>query len=430
MEYKIDKKDDKVVIDVTIPWSEAEKEFDTLMDGAVKNVSLKGFRKGAVPREIAEQHVDQTQILSNVVDKMLQSYYVDIVKKEKLKAVGAPRVSVTKLAKGNDIEIRIEPTIIPEIELPKNWTDPIKKINKEFKNESQEVTDKDVDEELKYLANTRAQHNEVDRAAQKDDHVKVDFTVKQDGVIIENGTSKDHSLVLGKGVFIPGFEEEIIGMKKGDEKTFELKFPESYHAKHLAGKNATFEVKLNTVEERVTPEVNDEFAKSLGDKFKNLEDLKKSVKEGMEQEKSKKAVEQRRTKYLDALVDMIDVDLPQILLDDEMQRMIGEFEQQLSMSGMSFDDYLQKIGKTLDDLKKEWAPQAKKRVLSALVLEQLAEDQEVNVDEKEIEEEMNKTLAMYKGVKDLEKNIDMAQLYEYTKGVLRNNKVFDMLEKI
>ncbi len=429
MEYKIEKKDD-VHIDVVIPWHDAQETFDKLLADAAKNVSVKGFRKGAVPEEIALSQVDRNKVLAETADQLLRGHYSDIITKEQLKAVGAPRVSVTKLAENNDIEIKIAVSVLPDVELPKKWKKEIAKVNAENTVEKDAISDEKVDEEIAHIAATRAQHNEVDRAAAKNDHVKIDFTVKQDGVIIENGTSKDHSLILGKGVFIPGFEEEIIGMKKGDQKTFTLTFPTEYHAKHLAGKDAVFDVTLNVVEERVVPEVTDAFAASLGEQFKTLDDLKKSVKEGMEKEQKKTAQEQLHTQYLDTLVELLDVDVPHVVLHEELHRMVGEFEQQLSMSGMQFDDYLAKIEKTRDDLEKEWEPQAKKRVLSALVLEQIAFDEEIVIDSKEVEEEMNKTLAMYKGVKDMEKNIDMGQLYEYTKGVMRNNKVFDMLEKL
>ncbi|PID51946.1 MAG: trigger factor [Candidatus Moraniibacteriota bacterium] len=429
MEYKIKKKED-VQINVIIPWTDAEKEFDNVIATASKNVSVKGFRKGSVPQEIAEAQVDRAKALSEAVDHLLREYYADIINKESLKVVGAPRVSVTKLAENNDVEVKIVVSVLPEIELPKKWKGEIKKINNENSGEREEISDEKVKEELKHLAASRAQHNEVDRAAKKGDHVKIDFTVKQDGVIIENGTSKDHSLVLGKGVFIPGFEEEVIGMKKDDEKTFELTFPKEYHASHLAGKKAEFDVKVNVVEERIIPEIDDVFAKSLGEQFKTLDDLKASVKDGMEKEQKKKYNEEKRTKYLDAFTEMIDVNVPHAVLHDELHRMVGEFEQQLSMSGMQFDEYLIKINKTREEIEKEWEPQAKKRVLSALILEQIANEEEINIDSKDIEEEMNKTLAMYKGVKDMEKNIDMGQLYEYTKGVMRNDKVFEMLEKL
>jgi trigger factor len=429
MEYTIEKKDN-VTIDVTIPWTDVQKEFDAVIAEAAKNVSVKGFRKGAVPEEIAQAQVDRAKALSETADKLLRTHYAQIIEKESLKAVGAPQVSVTKLAENNDIEVKIAVAVLPEIELPAKWKKEITKINKEQSGDKAEITDEKIDEEIAHIATSRAQHKEVDRAAAKDDHVKIDFTVKQDGVVIENGTSTDHSLVLGKGVFIPGFEEEVIGMKKGEERSFELPFPEEYHAKHLAGKNATFDVKLNVVEERIVPEIDDAFAASLGEQFKTLDDLKKSVKEGMEKEEEKKATEEKRTAYLDTLVEMVDADVPHTVLHEELHRMMGEFEQQLSMSGMQFDDYLTKLNKTREDLEKEWEPQAKKRVVSALILEQIADDEEMDIDSKEIEEEMNKTLAMYKGVKDMEKNIDMGQLYEYTKGVMRNDKVFEMLEKL
>ncbi len=429
MEYKIEKKDD-VYIDVTIPWADAQKEFDAIVAAAAKDVSVKGFRKGSVPQEIAETHVDRAKALSEAVDKLLRGHYADIITKESLKVVGAPRVSVTKLAENNDVEVKIAVSVLPDIALPKKWKGAIGKINKEDASDKVEITDEKVEEEIMHIAQSRAEHKEVDRAAQKDDHVKIDFTVKQDGVIIENGTSTDHSLVLGKGVFIPGFEEEVIGMKKGEEKTFELTFPQEYHAEHLAGKKAEFDVKLNVVEERITPEITDAFAQSLGEQFKTLDDVKKSVKEGMEKEQEKKDKETKHTRYLDALTEMLDVDVPHAVIHEELHRMVGEFEQQLSMSGMKFDDYLAKMNKTREDIEKEWESQAKKRVLSALILEQIAEDEEIVIDSKEIEEEMNKTLAMYKGVQDIEKNIDMGQLYEYTKGVMRNDRVFDMMEKM
>lgn len=429
MEYKIERKDD-VMIDVTIPWDQAQGEFDALLERAIKNVAVKGFRKGAVPREIAESRVDRAQILADAADHLLRHHYPEIVRKESLRVVGAPRVSVTKLAENNDIEVKIVAMVLPEIVLPKKWKDAIVKINKEHAKDHNGITEDDVTKELDHIAQGRAQHNAVDRAAQSGDHVKLDFTVKQDGVVIENGTSKDHSLILGKGVFIPGFEDAVIGMSVGEEKTFELAFPQEYHAKHLAGKNATFDVKLNLVEERVTPHIDDAFARSLGEQFTTLADLKKSLKEGMEKEQEKKNVEEKRAKYLDALADMLDVVLPEVVVQDELSRMIGEFEQQISMSGLTIDAYLEKIGKKKDEMMQEWTPQARKRVISALVLEQLADDEQVSVDNTEIEAEINKTLAMYKGVKDIEKNIDMRQLYEYAKGMLRNNKVFEILEKL
>jgi trigger factor len=430
MSYTIEKKDLEAVVKIIIPWKKVKGDFDKLVKQSSKNVSVKGFRKGHVPADVAEKQVDRSRILSQVAENLLGKEYSEAVKKEELKIAGQPAVQMTKLAEKNDIEATLNIPLMPTIELPKNWKKTITKINKDFAKNKIEITNQEVDEELKTLANSRAAHKEVKRAAKDGDAVKVDFVVKQDGVIIENGTSTDHSLVLGKGVFIPGFEEEIIGMKAGEEKKFTLTFPKEYHAKHLAGKEATFEVVLKVVEERIAPKIDDDFAKSLGDKFKTLAELKKNLKEGMQKEKEKNNQEKRNNEYLTSLNQAIKIELPEQMVNDEIQRMMGEFNSQLEMSGMNFDDYVAKLGKTKADFEKQWRPDAEKRVINALLLEELGKVLEIEISSDEIEREMNKTLMQYKGVKDLEKNIDMRQLYGITQGILSNQKVFTELKKM
>lgn len=430
MSYTIEKKDSEATVKIKISWEDAQEDFDKLVKNASKNVSVKGFRKGKVPADVAEQQVDRGLALSQVAESLLGKEYTNLVKKEKIKVAGQPQVSMNKLAEKNDIEATLIIPLMPEVVLPKDWKKIITKINKDFVKEEVKITDKEVEVELKSLADSRAEHKEVERAAKKEDHVKVDFIVKQDGVIIENGTSTDHSLVLGKGVFIPGFEEEVIGMKTGEEKTFSLTFPKEYHAKHLAGKEATFEVTLKVVEERNTPKIDDAFAKSLGEKFKDLASLKKDLQDGMTKEKEKSNQEKRNNDYLEFVGKEIEINLPTKMVDDEIQRMIGEFSSQLETSGMNFDDYLKRMGKERADFENQWRPDGEKRVLNALLLEELGKVLEIETSSEEIEKEMNKTLAHYKGVKDMEKNIDMQQLYGITQGVLNNQKVFVELYKL
>jgi len=269
----------------------------------------------------------------------------------------------------------------------------------------------------------------VMRPAQKDDNVEVDFEVLMGGVPIENGTSKKHNLVIGRGVFIPGFEEQVIGMSEGEEKEFELTFPENYHKKDLAGKPATFRVKMNLVQERKTPELTDEFAAGLG-KFKDLADLKQNMREGMEHENEHKLKDEKRAAILDEIIKNAEADLPEILITEETHKMEHELEQQLSSMNMNLDEYLTQLKKTRADLEKDWQPQAEKRVMSALVLTEVAKMQEIAAESAEVEAEMNKTLQYYKGVKDMKKNIDMERLYSFSKGVLENEKVFEYLEKL
>jgi trigger factor len=286
-----------------------------------------------------------------------------------------------------------------------------------------------LDLELEKLANSRVKLVTVMREARKNDNVEIDFEVKIGGVPIENGTSKKHSLIIGRGVFIPGFEEHIIGMKEGEEKEFELKFPEDYHKKDLAGKPASFKVKVNLVQERQTPEINDEFAASLG-KFENLEALKKNIEEGMEHENEHKIKDEKRTKYIEEIIKNCEIELPEILIHEEAHKMLDEFEYQLAPMGMNLDQYLTQIKKDKEELIHDWEPQAEKRVISALALKKIAKLENLEATSEEVEAEMNKTLQYYKNVKDMEKNIDMERLYNYSKGVLENEKVFEYLEKL
>jgi len=319
--------------------------------------------------------------------------------------------------------------VMPEISVSDGYKKEIKKINEEFSKKTFQANEEDLKLELEKLAGSRVKLVTVRREAKSGDSVEIDFEVLVGGVPIENGKSKNHSLIVGRGVFIPGFEDQIIGMKEGEEKEFELSFPLDYHKKDLAGKNADFKVKMSLVQERQLPEVDDDFAKSLGN-FENLEALRKNMREGMEHENKHKAQDERRVKYIDKIIEQSEVDLPEILIREETDKMMHEFEHQIQSMGMSLDDYLLKLKKDRKELEKDWQDQARKRVISALVISRIAQDEEIKADTKEVEDEMNKTLAYYKQVKDAEKNIDMERLYSYSKNTLENEKVFEYLEKL
>lgn len=418
----------KAEITVTVSWDEWEKFTDQAAADYSKEIKIEGFRAGKAPKDMVEKKVGKAAILDAAAQKAVQATYPKVVVEEKIEAIGKPHAHVLKLAEGNDLVYKIETDLIPEAKL-KSYDAAIKKINKEYAKKTNEVSDEDVTKEIEEIAKSRVQHVKVDRAAQDGDNAILDFEVKQDGVPIENGSSKNHPLILGKGVFIPGFEDNVIGMKAGETKDFELTFPEEYHAKNLAGKAAQFTVTVNAVEERKTPEVTDEFAKSLG-KFKDLADMRKSVKDGMEEERAHEMKEKRRAEIIDALIEATEVELPHVLIHEELHKMIGEFEMQLQGMGLTFDQYLGQIGKSIDELEKEWEPQAIKRVKAALALEEVAKQKEIEVPSEEVEAEMNKTMAQYKNIKDVEKNIDLGRLYNYVKGMMQNEKVLEMLENL
>jgi trigger factor len=319
--------------------------------------------------------------------------------------------------------------VMPEVEINDKYKEAIKKVNVEFGKKTAEVGEDEITLELEKIANSRVKLVTVRRAVKNNDSVEVDFSVSVDGKVIEGGESKNHALVVGKGIFIPGFEENLIGTSEGEEKEFELAFPVDYHKKDLAGKMAKFKVKMNLVQERQVPEINDEFAVSLG-KFKNLEELKQNIKEGLEHENEHKMKEEKYAKYTEELVKNLEGEIPEILIQDELSRMVQEFEGQIQSTGMTLDNYLENLKKNKAELLKDWEPQAEKRIKSAMALKEIAKKEEVKIETAEVEAEMNKTVQYYKNVKDFEKNVDMKILYSYVKGTLENDKVFEMLEKL
>lgn len=418
----------EIEIKASIPWSDWKNFIGKAVEEISKDVKIKGFRPGKAPKDMVEQKVGKGPVLEAAARKAIQKTYPEAVAQEKVEALGSPRIEITKLAEGNELEYTAVTATMPEIVM-KPWQKEIKKINKNHKNKKSEVTDDELQNELEKLAKSRVKLVTVNREARKGDSVEVSFQVLRNGVPIENGTSRNHPMVLGSGAFIPGFEDNIIGMKEQEEKEFELKFPDKYHDKNLEGKPATFKVKVNLVQDRQTPEISDDFAKSLG-KFENLEALKKNMRDGLLEEKNEKQKEKRRTDFLDKLVDLMEVELPEILVHAETHKMIDEFRSQIQGMGMEMEAYLEKMKKTEEDLEKEWSSQAEKRVKASLALEQIAKIMEITVSSKDIEEEMNKIMQSYKSVKDVEKNIDMERLYNYVKGNKLNEEVFKYLENL
>lgn len=419
----------QIEIKLAVPREQWEKYLDVVAGEASMKIKIEGFRPGKAPRKMVEQKVGKGVILNGAAEKAIQKSYIDFVTKEKLEVIGAPEVKIEKIEEGRDLEYTARAAVMPEIKIKDSYKKAIKKINKNYKDKKAEATDDETQLELEKLANSRVKLVTVNREIKNNDSAEIDFTVLVDGAPIEGGTSKKHPMIVGKGVFIPGFEENLIGMKEGEEKEFELKFPADYHKKDLAGKPAVFKVKINLVQERQTPAVDDDFAKSLGS-FENLEALKKNVREGMLEENQKKLKDQKRTEYIEKIIENMSVDLPEVLTHQEIHQMLHEFEQQLQMMGMNLDKYLEQLKKDKKELEKDWEPQAEKRVKSAMALKEIAKLEEINIDSKEIEEEINKTLQYYKNVKNIEKDIDMERLYSYTKGVMENEKVFGYLESL
>lgn len=295
------------------------------------------------------------------------------------------------------------------------------------KNEAK-VEKKEVENSLDYLKKSRAKTITVNKPAEKGNRVEVDFEVRHGGVKIENGTSKNHPLILGEGRFLPGFEKELEEMSAGEEKDFSIKVPTDWPDKRVADKNLDFRVRMNLVQERQIPELNDEFAKSLG-RFESLEALRKNISDGLLEEKETKEKQRIRIELIEKVAKDSKIEVPDNLIEEELERMINEFKFSITGFGLDFEKYLQEINKTVDELKKEWKKQAEKRVRVAICLKAIAEKEKIEVSDEEAENKIKEELKNYPDIEEARKNIDPERFKDYTKEVLRSEKVLGLLEK-
>jgi trigger factor len=415
-------------ITVTVPWMEWQTHREHAVRHMAENVNLAGFRQGKVPEAMLEQRFGKEAILAETAEQAVHHVYPKALLEAKAEAIGRPEIKLETVKGDEPLVFTITTDVLPEIVL-REWKKDVATINEAASKKQFTVTEEEMDKELAELAKMRANFVPVDRVAASGDTVKVDFTVTVDGVIIDGGRSTDHALVLGSGAFIPGFEDQVIGMAVGEEKSFALSFPPEYHAKHLAGREATFAVTLKSVEEQKIPVVDDAFAKTIG-KFDSLAAVKENMQKGMLEEKKRVAKEEQRTLILDALIAATDMEYPAVLVDEEAKQMLGQFRSQVESMGFEWEKYLMETKKTALDLQREWEPQAKKRVAAELILQKLAADESMDVDTEAVEAEMNKVFQYYKNTKQIEEKIDMGKLYTSVRGQMMNEKVLSWLEGI
>ena len=409
-------------IEVEIPAAQVESYFELAASELSKNMKVDGFRPGRVPIDIVEKEKGLQALFDQAANFAIQRTFVRAILDNKIEMVGQPDITVSQIARQNPMKYKAIVWIIPEIKLADYKGLKVKK--KEIKAE-----DKEIDDSLKYLQKSRAKLITVNRPAKIGDRIEIDFSTRIGGVEIEGGKSKNHPIILGEGNFIPGFEKELEGMKTGEEKDFIIKAPADWYQKKLANKNLDFSVKINLVQEREIPELSDEFAKSLGN-FDSLLNLKKNIAEGILEEKKLKDKERIRMELIEKVALDSEMDIPPALINVELEKMIDELKQHISSFGLDFDVYLSQIKKTIDDLKKEWQDKAKKRVRIGLVLREIAKKEKIDISDSEVLERINETMKNYSGKeKEINKNIDLEALKEYTKNIIINEKAFELLER-
>ena len=391
MELKNTEKQEHSVVALTIEITKAE--FEAAKDKAFKktgkNITVPGFRKGKAPRKMIEKLYGEGVFFEEAFNIIYPDAMEMAVEKSGIKPVGRADVHLGDPAEEGGLTIIAKVPVEPEVELGE-----YKGI--EVEKETVKVLQADVKAELNRMAQRNARTETVERKAKKNDTVDIDFEGFVDGVPFEGGKAEHHELTLGSGAFIPGFEDQLIGCKAGDEKDVVVTFPEEYHAKELAGKEATFKCKVHKVEETILPEIDDEFAKDVSDTCETLDDLKKEITERLKAERQEAADNAFEEKVLDAVIDGMKADIPAAMIDSQVDTIVQDFGYRLQMQGMGLEQYLKMTGTEMGAFRAMFKDQAERQVKTRLALQKVVELEGITVSDKELEEEYAKMAEQYK----------------------------------
>ncbi|KRT94057.1 trigger factor [Bacillus glycinifermentans] len=377
------------VLTVEVDADTFNKALDYAFKKVVKQVSIPGFRKGKVPRGLFEQRFGVEALYQDALDILLPVEYPKAVEEAGIEPVDRPEIDVEKIEKGENLIFTAKVTVKPEVKLGEYKGLGVEK-------DDTAVTDEDVQNELKSLQERQAELVvKEDGKVEEGDTVVLDFEGFVDGEAFEGGKAENYSLEVGSGSFIPGFEDQLVGLEAGAEKDVEVTFPEEYHAEELAGKPAVFKVKIHEIKAKELPELDDEFAKDVDEEVETLAELTEKTKKRLEEAKENEADAKLREELVLKASENAEIDIPQAMIDTELDRMMKEFEQRLQMQGMNLDLYFQFSGQDENALKEQMKEDAEKRVKSNLTLEAIAKAEDLQVSDEEVEEELSKMAEAY-----------------------------------
>jgi len=407
-------------IEVEISAEKMEGYTQKALSEISKQIKVDGFRPGKTPADIVKQHIGEMGVCQEAGEIAIRETYPQVLKENNLEVIGSPEIAITKIAPGNPLEYKAVVTVLPEVKLPD-----YKKIK--FKLEKVKIKDKQVDGELEKLRKQKAKFITTKEASQKGDRLEIDFDASLNGEKVENGGGKKHPLIIGESRFVPGFEDNLIGLKEGEEKEFSVVFPEKYQSEKLEGKKVDFRVKVCLVQKVELPKIDDEFAKSFGE-FKDLESLKKDIKKWLEREAETKARGELREKIIGQVIKESEMDVPELLLEEELNLMMKELQNSVERTGIKFDDYLKKTKANKDEIRKGWHQNAENRVKFNLIIREINKLEKVEVDEKELEEQAEQMLKAYANNPDLAEKVNPEAVREYIRETMIKEKIFQILE--
>ncbi|UTY38822.1 trigger factor [Allocoprobacillus halotolerans] len=377
-------------VKVTFTTEEWKKAQEKALDKLAKQVKIDGFRKGHVPKQMIKARLGKGAILEEATDMILQQNYSGILLDNDIHPVGQPEVKIDEIT-DEVLKLTVTAPVAPEVNLGQYK-------GLEVKKTQVKVTKKEIEAELKNYQNQFAELViKEEGQVENGDTAVIDFEGFKDGVAFEGGKGENHPLEIGSGSFIPGFEEQLIGMSVGQEKEIEVTFPENYQAADLAGQKATFKVKVHEIKSKVLPEIDDELAKDVNiDGIETLADLETYTKEQIKNRKQNEAEQKFSDDIFNAVIENTPLEVPDAMVETELQQMLREVEQNLSQQGLTMDLFQQLTGKTQDDMKAEMSEQAEKRVKFNLILSEIVKVENIEVSDEEVDEEV-KEIATYYG---------------------------------
>ena len=418
----------KVVLTIEVVAAELDKAEERACKRFASQVNIPGFRKGKAPRKIVEQHVGKQTVLQEAFDYFIApEALAEALKDQKMEdIVTRPDIETVTLEEGKDVVFKA--TVVPRPEVKLGEYKGLKIAKDEVK-----VTDEDVDNQLKHMADHQAKMVEAPEGAtvEDGDFTTLDFKGFVDGEAFEGGEGKDYPLQIGSNSFIPGFETQLIGAKVGEEKDVNVKFPEEYHAKELAGKDATFKCTIRSIKHKELPAIDDAFAKAAS-KFETLDELKADIRKNLTENAERKAENDRKAEALETASKNITVDIPPVMVDNEVTRMLREMEMRLAQQGLQLEQYLQFAGTDIAKLREQYRETAEKNVRTGLMLEEVAKAENIKVEAADLDKEVEVMAAAYGATPKQVKKIiaEQGRLNDLAATVLRNKTmqfIFDNL---
>lgn len=414
--------DVKVELTISLGTEELKAAEQVALTKLAKEVKIEGFRKGKAPLELVAAQVDQTILGQETLENALSKAVAEAFLKEDIKAIDRPEVDVKKFIPGTELEFTATTEIMPKVKLGDYK-------NLKVKKDTVEVSKKEVSETIDQILKNFAEKKKVDRESKDGDEVIIDFLGKKDGVAFDGGKAEKFPLELGSKSFIPGFEEGLIGKKAGDEISLDLEFPKDYHAKDLAGAKVVFEVKIHEVRENTLPEINKDFLSKLGE-FKTKEEFEKQIEEDLKTQKQAESDEKLKDKLVKKLAEVSKVPVPEILLEDQKQSIELDMQQNLMYSGLSLEDYLERMGKTREEwLEKDVKEAAEMRVKSGLALAELSKVEKVESSLEELDARITQLKEQYGNSKEIAKQLSSDDVRRNLANQILTEKTIDLLVK-